>query len=119
MNNLEDIDVDISKLSQFIVFRHKKVVELLEKNVFKLVNFEDVSNDARVINSRFVNEIENSEIDRIFEKSRLMMQIYNDLNKNFVLTQFSTIQEVSQRLIICLVVIFQNDFTKLYLRDVT
>ena len=47
------------------------------------------------------------------------MQIYNDLNKNLVLTQFSTIQRVSQRLIICLVATFQNDFTKLYLRDVT
>ena len=119
MNNLEDTDVDISKLSQFIASRQKKVVELLEKDVFKLVNLEDVSDDARVFNSRFVDEIKNSEIDKTFEKSRLMIQIYNDLNKNFVLTQFSTIQRVSQRLIICFVATFQNDFTKLYFCDVT
>ena len=119
MNNLEDTDADISKLPQFTASRQKEVAGLLEKGVFKLVNPEDVSGDARAFNSRFVDEIKNPETDKAFEKSRLMVQAYNDLNKNLVLTQSPTIQRVSQRLIICLAATFQDDFTKLYLRDVT
>ena len=44
------------------------------------------------------------------------MQTYNDQIKDFVLIQFSTIQRVSQRLIICSVSIFSNN--KLYFRDI-
>jgi hypothetical protein len=53
---------------------------------------------------RFVNEIKHSEIEKTFEKFRLMIQTFNDQNKILMLTQSSIIQRVSQRLIICLVV---------------
>ena len=115
----EDNDDDISKLPQFTSSRQKEVAGLLEKGVFKLVNSEDVPDDARVFNSRFVDEIKNPGTDKAFEKSRLVVQAYNDLNKDLVLTQSPTIQRVSQRLIICLTATFQNESTKLYLRDVT
>ena len=64
-----------------------------------------------------MNEIKNADIEKTFEKSRLMMQTYNDQIKNLVLIQFSTIQRISQRLIICLASIFS--INKLYFRDVT
>ena len=48
-----------------------------------------------------------------------MVQVYNDLNKDHVLTQSPTIQRVSQRLILCLAATLQDDTTKLFLRDVT
>jgi hypothetical protein len=104
-------------VSSFIASRQQEIVELLEKDVFISVNKRDVSTDVRIFSSRFVNEIKHSEIEKAFEKFRLMIQTFNDQNKILVLTQFSIIQRVSQRLIICLVIsLFQM---KLYLRNIT
>ena len=86
--------------------------------MFKIVNPENVPTGTRIFNSRYVDEIKNSGTDKAFEKSRLVVQAYSDLTKDLVLTQSPTIQRVSQRLITCLAVTFQ-DSTKLYLHDVT
>jgi hypothetical protein len=59
---------------------------LLEKGVFEVVNPKDVTQGNRVFNSRFVNEIKNPGTDKAFEKSRLVVQAYNDLEKDLVLT---------------------------------
>jgi hypothetical protein len=93
----------------------------MKKRVFRLVDLREISTNARVFNSRFVDEIKNVETKKIFEKSRHVIQIYNDLNKDLILTQSSTIQRVSQRLIICLTIILreQDNDIELYLRDVT
>jgi hypothetical protein len=45
------------------------------------------------------------------------MQTFNDQNKNLMLTQSSIIQRISQRLIVCLIVVFSN--MNLYLRNIT
>lgn len=103
---------------QFVASRQKEVSGLLEKGVFKLVNFSEIPPGARIFNSRFVDEIKNLGTDKTFEKSRLVVQAYNDLNKTSVLTQSPTIQRVSQRLILCLTPML-GDETKLCLRDVT
>ena len=79
------IKYDYIQSSQYKVFRQKEINELLKKNVFKIINHEDVFKDIRIFNFRFVNEIKHFNIDLIYEKSRLMIQIYNDLNKDFVL----------------------------------
>jgi hypothetical protein len=50
-------------------------------------------------------------------KSRLVVQAHNDKEKTTVLTQSPTIQRVSQRLTLCLFMIFW-DIMKLYLRDI-
>ena len=52
-----------------------------------------------------------------YEKSRLVVQAYNDNDKNTVLTQSPTIQRVSQRLILCLAVSIQG--LDIYLRDIS
>jgi hypothetical protein len=44
------------------------------------------------------------------------MQTFNDQNKNLMLTQAFIIQRISQRLIICLIVVFSK--MNLYLRDI-
>ena len=105
---------DLNCDRQFIVFKQKKVNGLLNKNVFEIV--ESISSNVRVFKSRFVDEIKNAETEKTFEKSRLIMQIYNDKKKKLVLTQLSIIQRVSQRLIICLIVCHD---AKLFLKDVT
>ena len=104
-------------LSSYTAFRQKEISELLKKKIFKLINHAEVFFDARIFNFRFVNEMKNAGTKKIYEKSRLMMQTYNDQIKGLVLTQSPTIQRVSQRLIICLANIISN--SKLYLRNVT
>ena len=88
-------------LSSYTALRQKEISELLKKKKFKFINHAEVFFDARIFNFRFVNEMKNVDTEKTYEKSRLMMQTYNDQIKNFVLTQSSTIQRVSQRLIIC------------------
>jgi hypothetical protein len=78
-------------LFQFAAFRQKKINDLIEKNVFQLINKNDVSLDVRIFNSRFVNEIKHFDIDKAFEKSRFVMQTFNDQNKNLMLIQSSII----------------------------
>ncbi len=102
--------------SQFAASRQKKINDLIEKDVFQSVNKNDVSFDVRIFNSRFVDEIKHFDIDKAFEKSRLVMQTFNDQNKNLMLTQSSIIQRVSQRLIVCLIVVFSN--MNLYLKNI-
>ncbi len=102
-------------MSPFIASRQKEIAGLLEKGVFISVNKRDVSTDVRIFSSRFVNEIKQSEIEKAFEKFRLVIQTFNDRNKILVLIQSSIIQRVSQRLIICLAATLSM---KLYLRNI-
>ena len=101
----------------YVKSRKKKMIELIEKKIFISVNKKKMSENMRIFNSRFVDEIKNVDTKSTFEKSRLMMQTYNDSIKHFVLTQSFTIQRVSQRLILCLAAIIFS--TKLYFKDVT
>ncbi len=103
-------------LSQFVAFRQKEINDLIEKDVFQSISKNDVSTDVRIFNFRFVDEIKHLDIDKAFEKSRLVVQTFNDQNKNLILTQSSIIQRVNQRLIVCFIVIFSE--MNLYLRDI-
>ena len=66
---------------------------------------------------QFVDEIKNPRIDTTFEKSRLVVQAYNNEEKDLVLNQSPTIQRVSQRLILCIAAMGLHD-SHLYLRDI-
>jgi hypothetical protein len=80
---------------QFAAFKQKKINDLIEKNVFQSVNKNDVSLDVRIFNFRFVNEIKHFDIDKAFEKSRFVIQTFNDQNKNLMLIQSLIIQRVN------------------------
>jgi hypothetical protein len=73
-------------LSQFAAFRQKEINDLIKKNVFRSVSKIDVSFDVRIFNFRFVDEIKHLDIEKAFEKFQLVMQTFNDQNKNLVLT---------------------------------
>lgn len=73
----------------------------------------------KLINSQFVYEIKNASTNEASEKFYLVVSTYNNFNKNLVLTQLLTIQQVSQYLIVCFVIILQDNIIKLYLCDVT
>jgi hypothetical protein len=104
---------------QFKASRQKEIAGLLEKGVFEIVNLKNVPPGTRLFNSRFVDEIKNKGTDKAFEKSRLVVQAYNDHGKSIVLTQSPTIQRMSQRLILCIAAMLQGTSTKLYLRDIS
>lgn len=119
--NMADITVYISKSlpspANFQASRLKKLNELLEKGVFKIINTEDLPARARVFGSRFVDQVKNESTEKAFEKSRLVMQAFNDSEKHGILTQAPTIQRASQRLIIALSLAILQ--LSLYLRDIT
>jgi hypothetical protein len=63
---------------------------------------KDIPQGVYIFNSRFVNEIKHPSTNKAFEKSRLVIQAYNDQRKDLVLMQSPTIQRVSQRIILAL-----------------
>ena len=70
-----------------------------------------------IFGSRFVDQIKNEGTEKAFEKSRLVVQAFNDSEKHRILTQAPTIQRASQRLIIALSLAIPQ--LSLYLRDIT
>lgn len=103
---------------QFIASRQKKTFDLIKNFFFKFVKNNKISSKIKIFNFKFVDEIKNSNIKKTFEKSRLMMQTYNDVIKIIVLIQSSIIQQMNQRIILCFVVTFDDKFIKLYFRNV-
>jgi hypothetical protein len=93
---------------------------LLERGVFAIINEADIPKDTRIFNSRFVDEIKNSGTADAYEKSRLVVQAYDDQDKSLILTQSPTIQRVSQRIILALApTLMNNKDLALYSRDIT
>jgi hypothetical protein len=54
--------------------------------MFDIVKLNNIPKAVRLFNSRFVDEIKNPSIDKAFEKSRLVVQAYNNKEKKLVLT---------------------------------
>ena len=109
---------------QFIVSKQKKIDELLKKKIFKFVSISEIFQNIKIFNARFVNEIKNENTKKVFEKSRLIMQTYNDFNKNQAFIQLSIIQRINQRLVVYIIIVFKinsNDSSnsmKLFFRNV-
>jgi hypothetical protein len=112
LTGLADIEIYL----QYDASRQKELNGLLEKGVFEICNLDDIPQGVRLFNSRFVDEVKFPGTNKAFEKSRLVVQAYNDQEKELVLTQSPTIQRVSQRLILCIAAIGQHE---LYLRDIS
>jgi hypothetical protein len=85
-----DISIMIQE-TPFANSRQKEINRLLEKGVFAAVTEKDVLQGVYIFNSRFVNKIKHPGTNKAFEKSRLVIQAYNDQGKDLVLTQSPTI----------------------------
>ncbi|KAI0991966.1 hypothetical protein K3495_g16220, partial [Podosphaera aphanis] len=125
LSQKEELDQELSKKLRaekiitdpnppFFLSRQKEIDGLISKGVFEIVT--DSSGTGRLFKSRFVDEIKGKATDSPFEKSRLVIQAYNDKNKADILTQSPTIQRASQRIIIC---IASSTSYSLHLRDVS
>ena len=71
--------------ANFQISRLKKFNKLFEKRVFEIINIEDFFIKTRVFDNRFINQMKNKEIEKAFEKSRLVMQAFNDSEKYEIL----------------------------------
>ncbi len=69
--------------------------------------------------SRLVCEIKGKTTNKPYEKSRLVVQGYNDTEKTGLLTQALTIQRCSQRLLLSVAPALQKRGMKIMLRDIT
>lgn len=74
---------------------------------------------GRVFRSRLVREVKGKNTDHPYEKSRLVVQGYNDEGKRDLLTQSPTIQRSSQRLLLALAPSLRARGFKLAFRDIT
>jgi hypothetical protein len=115
----DNVDSSLSTFvltSTFVESRRKEINNLLKRQVFEIFTFSEVSKNVRIFNSRFVDEIKHSDTSQAYEKSRLMIQAYNDHEKTLILTQASIIQRMSQRIILVIAASINHH---LYLRDIT
>jgi hypothetical protein len=105
----------------FIKSRCKEINGLLEKKVFEFIHKSEIPKGTRIFDSRFIDEIKNEGTTKAYEKSRLVIQAYNDQGKNMILTQSPTIQRVSQRIILALAMTLKDKTGKslsVYLCDI-
>lgn len=101
----------------FVESRRKELNGLFDSNVFSIIEEQDIPPGIRIFGSRFVDTIKNEGTEKAFEKSRLVVQGYNDHDKAHILTQAPTIQRSSQRLILCIAL--TRDNVDVYLRDIS
>jgi len=132
MTNKEFADKEISRKfreqgiittpgAPFEAAQKQEIDGLLASGVFEFVKWDPHGEHAgiRVFNSRLVNEVKGKATDAPFEKSRLVIQAYNDEEKSMILTQSPTIQRASQHLITALAPSLMVSSIGLWLRDVT
>ncbi|KHJ35434.1 hypothetical protein EV44_g3664 [Erysiphe necator] len=79
-----------------------KAATILEKEVFIEVKPLDVPTNSRIFKTSFVDDIKHRGTEKEYTKSRLVVQMYKDDEKNSVLTQSPNLQRVSQRIILAL-----------------
>ena len=101
----------------FEASRRKELDGLMERGVFKVVAKKDIPTGTRIFGSRFVDQVKNKGTVNAYEKSRLVVQAYNDDGKRFILTQAPTIQRASQRLILALALMIPG--LDIYIRDIS
>lgn len=98
----------------------KEIDSLLARGVFAFEQFDHSKHGrVRIFKSRIVREIKGKATATPFEKSRLVIQAYNDYGKEVILTQSPTIQRASQRLIVALAPTLIKEGMTLWIRDIT
>lgn len=75
----------------FTKLYHKKINDLLKKSAFEAISITNIISRIRIFNFHFVDKIKTKKIAMAFEKSRLMIQFYNNYNKEKILISLSTI----------------------------
>ena len=97
----------------------QEISDLVGRGVFKFERYDDrLHNGIRIFKSRLVREVK-GKTTKPYEKSRLVIQGYQDHGKEAILTQSPTIQRCSQRLIMTLASALGQHGMTVQLRDIT
>lgn len=80
----------------------KEINDLLGAGAFGFELYNPDLHTGRIFKSLMVREIKGKN-DISYEKSRLVIQVHNDMEKWPILTQSPTIQRMSQRLILAII----------------
>ena len=100
--------------------QQQEIEGLIAQGVFEFIPYDHTKHlGVRLFNSRLVNEVKGKATATPYEKSRLVIQAYNDEGKELILTQSPTIQRASQRVLLALTPSLAKQGIQLYLRDVT
>ncbi|KAK1907589.1 hypothetical protein P3342_005916 [Pyrenophora teres f. teres] len=102
-----------------IKLRNDGISDLVGRGVFKFEQYnEKLHSRIRIFKSRLVREVK-GKTTKPYEKSRLVIQGYQDHGKEAILTQSPTIQRCSQRLIMSLAPALMQSGMSVKLRDIT
>ena len=101
----------------FVISRRKEIDRLLARGIYDLITHNTAGLNC-IFGSRIVDEVKGKEAIP-FEKSRLVVQAFNNKGKDNILTALLTIQKISQRLILVLAPALFSTSIKLALRDIT
>ena len=99
----------------------EEIDSLIARGIFEFKKYDPYDYDGiRLFKSRLVREIKGKTTETPYEKSRLVIQGYQDDGKLTILTQSPTIQRASQRAIIALApYLLQNKGMNLWSRDIS
>ena len=98
----------------------QEINDLINEGVFRFETYDESKHaEFRIFKSRMVHEIKGKATNAPYEKSRLVIQGYQDDGKRIILTQSPTIQRASQRLIVALAPTLIKSGCNLWLRDIT
>lgn len=111
-----NLTVFLSIAPDFTSSRQKELDGLLSRGVFEFVDIKEVPENNRLFNSRLVDNVKFQGTPKAFEKSRLVIQAYNNAEKRTILTQSPTVQRASQRLLISVAI---SKDMKIYSRDIS
>lgn len=67
----------------------------MEKSVFWVISISYISKNIRIFNSYFIDEIKNIGIVVAYKKSRLIVKVYNDYEKEIIFTQTLIIKQIN------------------------
>jgi polyhydroxyalkanoate synthesis regulator phasin len=99
--------------------QQQEIESLMARGVFEIVRYDPTKHKGRIFNTRVVNEVKGKTTEAPYEKSRMVVQGYNDTGKESVLTQAPTVQRASQRLLEALIPSLMAQGMEVSVRDIT
>jgi len=71
--------------------QQREIDSLIIRGIFEFVRYDLNVHKGRIFNSRLMNKVKEKSTETPYEKSRLIIQAYNDAGKGVILTQSPTI----------------------------
>ncbi len=103
----------------FELSKQIEIEGLVARGTFAFVKYDPKKHQGRIFKSRIVNEVKGKTTDTPYEKSRCVVQAFNDRGKEKILTQSPTIQRSSQRILLAIAFALLKIDINMILRDIT